>query len=47
MLIFLEYYETPKSVSSKIKDLQLKKSCLKCPFSFADRKTLKLRPRTR
>lgn len=40
MLIFLEYYETPICVSSKINALALIFSCLKCPFSFAGRKTL-------
>ena len=43
MLIFLEYYVTPICVSLKIKGLALKKSCLKCPFRFARRKTLILR----
>lgn len=47
MLIFLEYYETPKSGSNKINGLALFFFCLKCPFSFGGSKTLSFKARTR
>ena len=47
MLIILEYYVTPKSVSSKINDLTLIFFCLKCPFSFAGAENGKIKAKMR